>query len=360
MFQESVKSLDVVQATEKRIVSYFDKNKICTFSFSGGKDSICLADVLVHTMRKYGISFSRLIVFFFDEEAIYPDVEQITMKWREKFLSLGAKFYWMCLPFKHFNCCNQLANDETFICWEPGKENVWVRPMPKFAIRNHKDFKMGMSYQIFSKRIFHDVCSIQGVRIAESVQRRSAISKRRALTSKNMSVYPIYDWKDNDIWLYLKRYNVEYPQTYIYLYKVGVAKQRLRISQFFSIDTIKSLPKVLEFYPDLYERIIRREPNAELAILYYETSMFRSNKENTKFDKKIDYKTLLKETYKLALKDPDRYPGMRHMKKIWYRLNDTCSNKVFELTYNLLVGGDPKYRTYRSLVLHLKGNGYGH
>ena len=190
MFQQQIKSLDVVQAAEKRILSYFDTNKIVTFSFSGGKDSIVLADIMVNTMRKYGISFSRLIVFFFDEEAIYPDVEEITLKWRDKFISLGAKFYWMCLPWKHFNCCNKLANDETYICWEPGKENIWVRPMPKFAIRNHKDFKIGMSYQTFSKIIFKNVCSVQGLRIAESVQRRSAISKRRSLTTKKVSVYP--------------------------------------------------------------------------------------------------------------------------------------------------------------------------
>lgn len=43
-------------------------------------------------MQKYTIPFSRIIVVFFDEEAIYPDVEQIALEWRSRFMSLGASF----------------------------------------------------------------------------------------------------------------------------------------------------------------------------------------------------------------------------------------------------------------------------
>lgn len=96
-------NVNVVEAAERRIYKLFQDNKLVSLSLSGGKDSICLADVMVKTMQKYGISFDRLIVVFFDEEAIYPDVEQIVLEWRSKFLSLGAKFYWFCLPIKHFN-----------------------------------------------------------------------------------------------------------------------------------------------------------------------------------------------------------------------------------------------------------------
>ena len=124
-------NINVIEAAERRILEAFNKNKVLAVSFSGGKDSICMCDMLIKTMHKYSIPFSRIIVVFFDEEAIYPDVEQIALEWRSRFLTLGAKFYWFCLPIKHFNCCNRLENDESFICWEPGKENVWVRPMPK-------------------------------------------------------------------------------------------------------------------------------------------------------------------------------------------------------------------------------------
>ena len=149
--------ISVVEATERRILDAFSRNKYVSLSFSGGKDSICLSEMVIRTMQKYGVSFSRLMVTFYDEEAIYPDVEKLVMQWRSRFMSLGARFYWFCLPIRHYNCCNQLANDESFICWEPGKESVWIRQMPKFAIRSHKDFKMGMSYQEFSKSLLRNI-----------------------------------------------------------------------------------------------------------------------------------------------------------------------------------------------------------
>lgn len=40
----------------------------------------------------------------------------------------------------------------------------------------------------------------------------------------------------------------------------------------------------MEFYPDLYERVIRREPNADLVMLYWDTDMFRSSKQDRKFE----------------------------------------------------------------------------
>ncbi|MFB9120975.1 hypothetical protein ACFFUE_07210 [Bergeyella porcorum] len=350
-------NIDVVKAAERRVLETFNKNQYVSMSFSGGKDSICLANVVLKTMIKYNIDFSRLIVIFFDEEAIYPDIEKITLHWRNVFLSHGAKFYWFCLPIKHFNCCNRLSNDESFICWEPGKSNVWVREMPKFAIRNHAKFKMGMSYQQFGEKIFKNTPQIVGLRVAESVQRLGSIA---GITKSNF-VYPLYDWKDDDVWLYIQRENLQFPETYIYLYKVGVQRNKLRISQFFSIDTIKSLPKVLEFYPDLYQRVIRREPNADLAFLYYETDMFRSATQGRKFSEKKDYKKMLFDELKKAAKNPSDYADYETTKKIVSRMvKDNYSNAIYQKVYQLLISGDPKKREYRVLIGKIeKENSYG-
>lgn len=340
-------NIDVVRAAERRVLETFNKNQFVSMSFSGGKDSICLADVVLKTMIKYEIDFSRLIVIFFDEEAIYPDIERITLQWRNIFLSHGAKFYWFCLPIKHFNCCNRLENDESFICWEPGKSDVWVREIPKFAIRNHDSFKLGMSYQDFSAKVLKNIPQIVGLRVAESVQRLGSIA---SMTKSNF-VYPLYDWKDDDVWLYLKRENLQFPETYIYLYKVGVPRNKLRISQFFSIDTIKSLPKVLEFYPDLYQRVIRREPNADLAFLYYDTDMFRSARQGKQFAEKKDYKKILFDELKKAAKNPDNYADYDKTKRIVSKMvRENYSNAVYQKTYQILISGDPKNREYRALL----------
>lgn len=346
-----VLDIDVCKAAERRIVEAFKRHKILMLAFSGGKDSICTADMVVKTMQKYGIAFNRLIVVFFDEEAIYPDIERITLQWRSKFLALGAKFYWFAMPYKHFNCCNKLANDETFICWDPKAQDRWVRPKPKFAISNHAKLKPGMNYQAFSKAAFAGIPNIVGLRTYESIQRQSAVSSKR---DNDTLIYPLYDWRDDDIWLYIKRNNLEFPETYLYLYKCGVAKNKLRISQFFSIDTIKSLPKVLEFYPDLYERIQRREPNIDLVMLYGETEMFRSSKQAEKFDQKVDYKVKFKETFKKAAQSPEDYPGYKEICKVYSKVCEGTPDKAYQEMYEVLIAGDPKGRSTRRIYLRIK------
>ena len=124
---------------------------------------------------------------------------------------------------------------------------------------------------------------------------------------------------------------------------MGVALNKLRISQFFSIDTIKSLPKVLEFYPDLYQRILAREPNADLVMLYWDTDMFRSSKQDQKFDQ-------AKEAMVKAASNPDDYPGYKIAKKLYARVNDATSEKTYQKMYQLLTAGDPKKRTYRVII----------
>ena len=48
-----VKDLDinVVDATERRILEAFNKNQKLAVSFSGGKESICMCDMLIKTMQ---------------------------------------------------------------------------------------------------------------------------------------------------------------------------------------------------------------------------------------------------------------------------------------------------------------------
>ena len=104
-------------------------------------------------------------------------------------------------------------------------------------------------------------------------------------------VWPLYDWKDTDVWRFLQEENIDIPDIYLYLYQTGSSIRELRVSQFFSVDTAKSLVKMNEYYPHLMDRIIRREPNAYLAALYWDSEMFRRSSRNRKaFEDKKDYK----------------------------------------------------------------------
>ena len=64
------------------------------------------------------------------------------------------------------------------------------------------------------------------------------------------------------------------------LYEAGVKKNALRLCAFFGDCGTQGLRWIAETDHDLWERIERREPNAYLVLLYWDSEMFRrsSNK----------------------------------------------------------------------------------
>lgn len=345
---------NVVEAARRRIIAAFNNGVPVHLSMSGGKDSITVAHLIWDLARQGKIDPKLLHVLFIDEEAIYNSVEREAKRWRRNFLEIGATFTWYCIQVKHFNCFNSLRQDESFICWDSTARDRWVRPMPPFAVTDHPLLNARKdTYQDFLQRITKGTIDITGVRVAESIQRLNNFSPRLDRPDKQF-VKPIYDWKDSDVWLYLRDHNIPFPETYLHLYQTGSSRREMRISQFFSIDTARALVKMNEYEPDLLERITRREPNAYLAALYWDTEMFRSSGGR---GQSATQKTA--EDYKKAalekLKDPN-FPDPRlknTVRKLVIRSGMWFTRAEWKTVYDILVAGDPKSRTIRSLYVKI-------
>ena len=359
-------SIDVVKAAEIRITNVFNNGLPVFMSFSGGKDSLCMAQLVYNLVQRGKVNPSQLVVQFIDEEAIFPCIEKTVKNWRKRFILMGAKFEWYCLEVRHYNCFNELSNDESFICWDREKEDVWVRQPPSFAIRSHQLLKPRVeTYQDFLPRTCQSGITMTGIRTAESVQRLQNIASMtragKTMTAKHQ-IFPIYDWTNNDVWLYLLNEHVEIPDIYLYLWQAGTRKGQLRVSQFFSIDTARSLVKMNEYYPDLMERVIRREPNAYLAALYWDSEMFGRNSATRRSieadsDKK-DYKAELIKMFN----NMDVYFTTEHKRQIaskyrifFIRVAPIATEKDYKIIYEGLISGDPKLRTYRALFQRIYG-----
>ena len=218
----------------------------------------------------------------------------------------------------------------------------------------------------FLPRVCSDGITITGIRTAESIQRlqnMAAVSRSGNSITKRQQVFPIYDWKDNDVWLYLYMEKVDIPEIYLFLWQSGSSKRQLRVSQFFSIDTAKSLVKMNEYYPDLMECIIQREPNAYLAALYWDSEMFGRNtaarRERERESQEKDYKDALLELFS----DMDGNFQTKHKRYVAERyriffmsVSVLVDNKDCKMIYEGLVSGDPKLRTYRALYQRIYGN----
>lgn len=361
MIKKFYTNIDVVTAAKQRVKNIFKSHEKVELSISGGKDSICLSDIIYKLCVSGEIDKSKLVVDFIDEEAIYPCVEKVVKNLRLKWKSIGVEFRWWCVEVRHFNCFNQLTNDESFICWDRHKKDVWIRPMPPFAITGHPLLRPREdNYQAFLPRVNRGVISLQGLRVSESFQRYKTIASQKQLKS----AYPIYDWTDTDVWRYIRDNGLEIPDAYMYMYQVGTSRNAMRISQFFSIDTARSLVNMCEFYPDLFNKICKREPNAYMAMLYFDTELFRRQKKTKQSnpEEEIDFKAKV-----LELINTNGYfttkEQLRILGKIkrFVLLNSTVmDNKAYKTAYNILIGGDPKDRTYRALCtqvgeLKLKG-----
>lgn len=359
-------SINVVEAAKIRIKNVFRNGLPVYLSFSGGKDSLCLAQLTMNLIQSGEINPAQLTVQFIDEEAIFPCMEEKVKEWRRKFLLAGAVFEWFCLEVKHYNCFNELSNDETFICWDRYKKGVWVRNPPSFAIREHPLLHARVdAYQDFLPRRCAGGITLTGIRTAESVQRLQNVALMlktgRTMTNKHQ-VFPLYDWTDHDVWLYLLREKVDIPEIYLFLWQSGAHKGRLRVSQFFSVDTARSLVKMNEYYPNLMERIVRREPNAYLAALYWDSEMFGrstvARKQNEKGTDEKDYKAALLELFS----DMERYFDTSHKRYVAGRYRNffmsvsaIADNKDCKAIYEGLISGDPKMRSFRALYQRIYG-----
>lgn len=287
--------------------------------------------------------------------------------WRKRFLSVGAQFRWYCLPLKQVSCFNQLTNDESWITWEPGKESVWVRQPPSFAIRSHPKLKYPgqMNYQTFLPLITKDGIMLTGVRAAESIQRLQYMAilnlGRQGITGNNM-IYPIYDWKDSDVWKYIADHNVDIPEAYIWIYQAGENRHSLRISNFFACDSLRGLKHVAETDPGLWERIERREPNAYLVLLYWDSEWYkrrsRTRRKNEADDNK-DYKALCRD---MLFIHPGKYftnPTTRKVahqyRRLYIKTDGIARPKDYRKMHDALVAGDPKLRSMRAIYQDIYG-----
>lgn len=352
-------NIDVLTAAKQRIRNIWKSAPKLYIAFSSGKDSLCLSN-LVYTMIQEGeIDGSKLTVYFIDEEGLYKSMEQAALRWRKKFMSIGVKFLWYCLPFKQVCTLDSLSCAESWITWEPGKEDVWMRQPPPFAIVKSEYLKWAgqMNYQTFCAKAFADGITLIGLRVCESYTRMFTIARMDADAYNSRKFYPIYDWSDSDVWLYIRQNNLEFPEIYIRLYEAGVKKKDLRLSAFFGDKTTQGLRWVAETDPEFWARIERRMPNAYLVLLYWDSAMFarqtekRSHMEETDTS---DYKALCEDllfrnTTKYRI-NHDTLKTLGTWRRLFIKSVGMATQKHYKKMYESIINGDPKQRDLRTLL----------
>lgn len=279
-------NVDVYNAACRRMEYIFDNfEKICV-SFSGGKDSGISLQLALQEAKKRN---QKIGVLFIDLEGQY----KLTIEYIERVLSENSEWiepYWICLPL---NLRNAVSVYQPFwCCWEPGHEDKWVRQMPKHpsVISDQSYFpfwKYRMEFEEFVPEFAKwyakgkKTATIVGIRSDESLNRYRTIASQSKETIGGFqwttrlfpdqdiyNVYPIYDWRTEDIWTAYGKFEWDYNKLYDMFYRAGVPLANMRICQPYGDDQRIGLNLFRVIEPETWAKVVNRVSGANFGNIY--------------------------------------------------------------------------------------------
>lgn len=275
----------VLTAAKERIAYTFDHFEKIMISFSGGKDS----SVMFHLVMEEAILRGRRVgVMMIDMEAQYQHTTEHAERMFEQYRD-HIDLHWICLPIKLRNAVSNYQPSWT--PWCPEAEELWVRPMPKhWGVKNIDNHP----YDFWVRRLefeefivmFADwyaagepLATFVGIRCDESLNRFRTIAMadkvmhggKRWTThviDQVFNVYPIYDWKTKDLWVYYNMTGKDSNGIYDLMHRAGVPLSKQRLCQPYGDDQRQGLWLYHLLEPQTWFRVVARVNGANSGSLY--------------------------------------------------------------------------------------------
>jgi predicted phosphoadenosine phosphosulfate sulfurtransferase len=276
---------DVYEAAKQRITYIFDNFAKVYVSFSGGKDSTVMLHMVMDEARARR---RRIGVLIIDLEAQYKvTMEHVASMLRE--YEANAEVFWVCLPIVLRNAVSQYS--PRWCCWDPEAKDAWVRQIPDFhgVVSDPAFFPFfvpRMEFEEFDVLFGvwysqgENTAAFIGIRCDESLNRfRTIASKSKEMfdgqrfTTKieeNLfNVYPLYDWRTRDIWIYhAKNPGRLHNKLYDLMHLAGLTPHQMRICQPYGDDQRRGLWLYHLIEPESWFRVVARVNGANSGALY--------------------------------------------------------------------------------------------
>lgn len=273
----------VLSATKERISKVFDDFKRVYISFSGGKDSTVMTHLVLDEAKKRGVKVGLLII---DLEAQYTH----TIEHIEDMIELykdNIDLHWFCGELLLRNAVSDF--EPKWACWDEDKKNIWVREKPKQAsdLSQYDFFISKMEFEefmvLFGKWYAQGelTAAFIGIRADESLHRyRAIVSQKKNLTYQGykwttkidqfvFNVYPIYDWRTEDIWVFHSKHkHLCHNKIYDLMTMAGVKFSNQRLCQPFGDDQKKGLWLYHILESDTWYKLINRVSGVNSGALY--------------------------------------------------------------------------------------------
>lgn len=278
--------ISVLEATKQRISWTFDNFEKVYISFSAGKDST----VMLHLVMEEAIKRKRKVgLLLIDLEGQY----KLTIDHAEECFDMYKNHiekFWCCLPIHLRNAVS--VYETHWICWDKDKKDSWIREMPKDVISDENYFPFfckGMEFEEFVPEFGKWygqgklTATFIGIRSDESLNRFRTIAsltkerfQDRQYTSRVIdnvyNIYPIYDWKVDDIWIYHQKTKKPYNELYTLMHKAGLTPSQMRICQPYGDDQRRGLWLFHLIEPETWARVVARVNGANSGALYVNES----------------------------------------------------------------------------------------
>jgi predicted phosphoadenosine phosphosulfate sulfurtransferase len=275
----------VYHAARERISWTFDNFERIYLSFSAGKDST----VMLHMVMDEAIKRKKKVgVLLIDLEGQYKLTIDHALRCYKQYEEY-IEPYWICLPIHLRNAVSVFETH--WICWDKEKQASWIRELPEKCISDINYFPFfheGMEFEEFVP-LFGEwygqgkscACFV-GIRSDESLNRYRTISSKskimkagkqyttKILPYENLyNIYPIYDWKTSDIWIYhAKHPDKPHNRLYDLMYKAGLTIAQMRICQPYGDDQRRGLWLFHLIEPETWGRVVARVNGANSGSLY--------------------------------------------------------------------------------------------
>lgn len=282
------KDINVFDASQERLKFIFDNFEKIYLSFSGGKDSGVMLNLILDYMKKNSIK-RKIGIQILDNEANY----EYSLDFMKRMIDNNLEYldvYWCCMPITL--PCTVSSYEIDWQCWGENDKHRWIRPMPtmdyvvninnhpfgdKFVENMHYDDFWDMFAEWFSEG--KTTANLIGIRTQESLNRFRAIMNDRketmhgmAWTKKNTehgyNVYPIYDWKTQDIWAANAKFAWDYNKLYDTFYMAGVPVEKMRVASPFMSESKSSLNLYRVIDGHTWARLCARVSGANFIATY--------------------------------------------------------------------------------------------
>lgn len=276
---------NVFDSAVERISWAFDTFEKLYISFSGGKDSTVMMHLVCQEARRRRRTIGFLLV---DLEGQYKMTIDHAEAMVEEYKDT-LEVYWLCLPIMLRNAVSQY--EPRWKCWEKGLEKDWIRQPSGYAITESpwSWFKDGMEFEElvpeFGRWFAGDkTCGcFVGIRSDESLNRFRAIMRtdKRLIDDKKyttwlgdglFNVYPLYDWRTEDIWTYHGKTGMRHNPLYDVMHRAGLSIHQQRICQPYGDDQRKGLYLFHVIEPETWARVVARVNGANGGALYAKES----------------------------------------------------------------------------------------